>query len=79
MFQNEARYEIRVDGHLDQRWSDWFEGMELPQAFNQNGSPITVLTGTIVDQAALHGILASVRDIGIPIISVNRIESLEEK
>ena len=79
MFQNEARYEIRVGGHLDQRWSDWFEGMELTQAFNQNGSPITVLTGTIVDQAALHGILASVRDIGIPIISVNRIESLEEK
>ena len=79
MFQNEARYEIRVGGHLDQRWSDWFEGMELTQAFNQNGSPITVLTGTIVDQAALHGILASVRDIGIPIISVNRIESHEEK
>jgi hypothetical protein len=79
MFQNEARYEIRVDGHLDQRWSDWFEGMELTQAFNQNGSPITVLTGTIVDQAALHGILASIRDIGIPIISVNRIESHEEK
>ena len=79
MFQNEARYEIRVDGHLDQRWSDWFEGMELTQAFNQNGSPITVLTGTIVDQAALHGILASVRDIGIPIISVNRIESHEEE
>ena len=79
MFQNKARYEIRVGSHLDQRWSDWFEGMEVTQAFNRSGSPITVLTGTIVDQAALHGILASVRDIGIPIISVNRIESHEEE
>jgi len=79
MCQNRARYEIRVGGHLDQRWSDWFEGMELTQAYNQNGSPITVLTGAIVDQAALHGILASVRDIGIPIISVNCIESHEEE
>jgi hypothetical protein len=79
MFQNEARYEIRVGGHLDQRWLDWFEGIEITQSFNQNGSPITVLTGTIVDQAALHGILARVRDIGIPIISVNRIESHEEE
>ena len=79
MFQNEARYEIRVGGHLDQRWLDWFEGMEITQSFNQNGSPITVLTGTIVDQAALHGILARVRDIGIPVISVNRIESHKEE
>ena len=78
MFQNEARYEIRVGGHLDQRWLDWFEGMEITQSFNQNGSPITVLTGTIVDQAALHGILAKVRDIGIPIFSINRIELREE-
>ena len=78
MFQNGARYEIRVSGHLDQRWLDWFEGMDIRKDFDPNGSPITILTGTIVDQAALHGILARVRDIGIPIISVNRIESREE-
>jgi hypothetical protein len=78
MFPNEARYEIRVGGHLDQRWSDWFEGMEVTEAFDQSGAPITILTGIIVDQSALHGILAKVRDIGIPIFSINRIELREE-
>jgi hypothetical protein len=48
MFQNEARYEIHIGGHLDQRWSDWFEGMEVTQAFDQNGSPLTILSRTIL-------------------------------
>jgi hypothetical protein len=74
MLPNETRYEIRIGGHLSQRWTDWFEGMEITKAFDQNGFPITNLTGTIVDQSALHGILAKIRDIGIPIISVNRIK-----
>ena len=74
MFPSEARYEIRVGGHLDQRWADWFEGMDVTNDFDENGSPVTILTGEIVDQAALHGILVKIRDIGIPIISVNRIE-----
>lgn len=74
MTPNEAKYEIRVSGHLGQRWSYWFEGMDVTEAFDDKGSPITIITGIIVDQAALHGILAKIRDIGIPIISVNRID-----
>ena len=74
MLPNETRYEIRVGGHLGQRWTAWFEEMEITKAFDQNGFPITNLTGTIVDQSELHGILAKIRDIGIPIISVNRID-----
>jgi hypothetical protein len=74
MILNEANYEIRVGGHLDLRWVDWFEGMEITTGFDQNGSPISVISGNIVDQAALHGILIKIRDIGIPIISVNRVE-----
>ena len=74
MIPDEAKYEILVSGHLDRRWSDWFEGLDVIKAFSRNGSPITILSGPIGDQAALHGILARVRDIGIPIISVNRID-----
>lgn len=74
MIPNEAKYEIRIGGHLDHRWSDWFGGMDIAKDFDENGSPLTILSGNIVDQSALHGILASIRDIGIPIISVNRIE-----
>ena len=61
-------YEIRIMGHLDQRWAVWFEGLSI--TLEDNG--VTLLTGP-VDQAALHGLLRKVRDLGIPLISVARV------
>jgi len=65
-----GRYEIRIRGHLDDRWADWFEGLTITR--EDNGE--TLLIGTVVDQAALHGWLRKVRDLGMPLVSVNRIE-----
>ena len=65
------RCEIRLQGHLDERWADWFEGLTITQ--EENGE--TRLTGQVVDQAALHGLLRKVRDLGLPLISVNRLET----
>ena len=62
-------YEIRIKGHLDDRWVDWFEGLTI--TLEDNGE--TLLTGPVVDQAALHGWLSKVRDLGMPLLSVNRI------
>ena len=63
-------YEIRIKGHLDDRWAVWFEGLTLTR--EDNGD--TLLTGPVVDQAALHGLLRKVRDLGMPLISVGRVE-----
>ena len=64
-------YQIRIKGHLGDHWSDWFEGMKIP--LEEAGN--TLLTGPVVDDAALHGLLKKVRDLGMPVISVNRIWS----
>lgn len=64
----EARsYEIRIKGHLDTRWAAWFEGMSLTHATDGT----TTLFGMVADQAALHGLLQKLRDLGVPLISVN--------
>jgi hypothetical protein len=60
-------YEIRVQGHLERRWIAWFDGMELVTA--DDGS--TLIRGRVADQAALHGLIQKVRDLGLPLISVN--------
>jgi hypothetical protein len=60
------RYEIRIQGTLRPDWSDWFEGMEI----RQDGGEQTVLAGMVVDQAALHGLLARVRDLNLTLVSV---------
>jgi hypothetical protein len=65
------RYEIRIQGHLDNRWNGWFSGLTLTR--EDNGE--TVLTGPVVDQAALHGVLRKVRDLGMPLLSVTRVGS----
>ena len=62
-------YEIRIQGHLDQRWAGWFDGLTL--TLEDNGD--TLLTGRVVDQAALHGLLRKVRDLGMPLVSVRRV------
>jgi len=64
-------YEIKVEGHLGFEWTDWFGGMTL--ALEEGGN--TLLTGPVIDQAALHGLLKKVRDLGLPLVSVNRVES----
>ena len=70
-----VRYEIRVEGMLDEHWSAWFDGMQIIS--ERHGE--TVIAGPVTDQAALHGLLAKVRDLGLPLISVHRVgsESLE--
>ena len=65
------RYEIRIKGHLDDKWADWFEGLTITR--EDNGE--TLLTGPVVDQAALHGLLKKVRDVAMPLLSVNRVKS----
>jgi hypothetical protein len=65
-----AVYEIRVKGHLDGRWSEWFDGLDIIDS--ENG--VAVLSGEVVDQAALHGVLARVRDLGLPLISVTSVD-----
>jgi hypothetical protein len=66
----QQQYHIRVKGHLDQCWSDWFDGFTITNV--ENGEAI--LCGTIVDQAALHGVLMKVRDLGLPLLAVSRVE-----
>ena len=67
-------YEIRLKGHLDDRWVEWFEGLTITLEDDGN----TLLTGPVVDQAALHGLLKKVRDLGMPLISVSSVESGQE-
>jgi hypothetical protein len=68
---NEAKfYEICMKGHLDAKWAVWFEGLTLAQ--QENGE--TCLTGPVVDQAALYGLLRKIRDLGLPLISVIQID-----
>ena len=66
-------YQIRLKGHLDSQWTDWFEGLSI--TLEEDGD--TLLTGPVVDQAALHGLLKKVRDLGMPLISVNQVQFQE--
>lgn len=63
-------YEIRLRGHLEPRWTAWFDGMSLTAG--DDGT--TTLTGPVVDQAALHGLLGKLRDVGLPLLSVTQVE-----
>jgi len=64
-----ARYEIRVEGVLGSRWATWFGGLQVQAAGTQ-----TVISGPLADQAALHGVLAKIRDLGLDLLSVRRLD-----
>ena len=66
-------YQIRLKGHLDSRWTDWFEGLTI--TLEEDGD--TLLSGPVLDQAALHGLLKKVRDLGMPLVSVVQIQALD--
>lgn len=69
-FDKQAVYHIRVKGNLDRKWSDWFNGLAIvPQTDDE-----TLLTGPVADQAALHGLLSKIRDLGLPLLSVERVK-----
>jgi hypothetical protein len=68
------RYEIRVDGILDESWSDWFDGLQL----THQPEGVTLLSGTIRDEAALHGLIRKICDLGLPLISLARVENQGE-
>ncbi len=63
-------YQIRIKGHLDRKWSDWFCGLRITSL--ENGE--TLLTGPVLDQAMLHGLLRKVRDVGLPLVAVMQVE-----
>jgi hypothetical protein len=66
-----GRYEIRLTGQLDAHWAAWFDGLTVSHA----GDGTTVISGPIADQAALHGLLQRVRDLGLPLVSVTQVEA----
>ena len=66
---NTQRYEIRVIGHLESRWVAWFDGLNL----TTEDDGVTLISGPVVDQAALHGLLTKLRDLGIPLVSLVRL------
>ena len=66
---NPGRYEICLKGHLDSRWAAWFDGLSL----TNKSDGTTIIRGQVADQAALHGLLQKVRDIGLPLVSVTQI------
>jgi hypothetical protein len=72
-FDRQAVYQIRVKGHLDSKWSDWFDGLTITVQANHK----TLLAGPVADQCALHGLLAKIRDLGLPLLSIERMEIKE--
>ena len=69
-----GEYVIKVKGHLDEGKSYWFEGLTMTTGFDEDGRPITTFSGPLADQAALHGVLAKIRDMNLPLISVKQVE-----
>ena len=74
-YQGPGEYVIKVKGHLDERKSYWFEGLSLTTGFDEDDHPITTLSGPLADQAALHGVLAKIRDMNLPLISVSQVKT----
>ena len=69
-YHEPRQYEIRLKGHLDDKWANWFDGLTITRA--DNGE--TLLRGSVIDQAALHSVLRNVRDLGLPLLSVMQVD-----
>ncbi|MDQ6754602.1 MAG: hypothetical protein M3017_14680 [Actinomycetota bacterium] len=67
---NPGRYQIRLQGHLDSHWATWFDGLTL----TTESDGTTIISGPVADQAALHGLLQKVRDVGLPLVSVTSVD-----
>ena len=74
-FDKQGIYQIKVKGNLDQKWSDWFDGFTV----TAQADGITLLTGPVADQTALHGLLGKIRDLGLPLLSVERVENADSE
>jgi len=74
-FDKSEIYQIKIKGLLDEKWSDWFDGLTIT---SQNERE-TILVGPVLDQGALHGLLAKIRDLGLTLISVEQIDKQDEK
>ena len=75
---DQATYEFQVKGHLSERWAFHFQGLELTTGFAVDGIPITTMSGPIVDQSALHGVITKIRDLGLQLRGVNRVNPKPE-
>ena len=73
-FDKTSIYRIRVKGYLDLKWTDWYDGFSIEPAEDDE----TLLVGPVADQAALHGLLSKIRDLSLPILSVQREEALNQ-
>ena len=76
--QKSKNYRIRVQGRLDESWSVWFDGMAVESQIDINGEPVTTLSGGIPDQSALHGILNKIRNMGLPLLSIEQVVLTQE-
>lgn len=66
-------YQIKVKGKLNESWSEWFNGMTIAYKAKEDGVPITILTGPVADQTALHGLLNKIRDLGLMLVSLEQL------
>ena len=69
-FDQPATYQFKVQGRLDANWKEWFDGMEIAVSCDEQGKIATTMTGLVVDQVALHGLLVRIRDLGLLLLSV---------
>jgi hypothetical protein len=74
-FDRPATYQIVVKGRLDPGWTEWFDGLTVAVTRDETGTVLTTLTGSVLDQGALHGLLARVRDLGLLLLEVHRLET----
>ena len=66
-----ARYRVQVVGHLDDKRAAWFECLDLVKEYGEDGTPLTTMTIEVLDQAMLHGLIAQIRDLGVPLLAIN--------
>ena len=69
-----ARYRVQVVGHLDSKRAAWFECLELVREYGGDGTPVTTMMLEVLDQAMLHSLLAQIRDLGLPLLAVDRVQ-----